>query len=278
MRMAKTGSLAKHVVLIGLVIIVLVPLGWVFSMSLKTLPDAYRIPLRFLPNSPTLKHYDYVIRGYPLMKKYYINSVIVTTTSVAIVVVVCSLAGYAFGWLEFPGRDRLFWGLTLTMFFPVGITTLFGIFEITDRLNLMDTRLGLILPYSSLHLVMYTFIMRGVFLQIPKELVDAAKIDGCSYLGLFRRVMLPLASNGLIVITMLAFISIWGEFIIAKTLTYDEAVPLSMGLMLVQTSMGDTEFPVMAAAYTLAIGPPIILFVVLQKWFIRGLVEGALKF
>jgi multiple sugar transport system permease protein len=165
------------------------------------------------------------------------------------------------------------------MFFPLGFTRLFSIFEIARTLKLHDTRLGLILPYLSISIVMYTFILKQNFLEIPLELEDAARIDGCSELQIFLRIMVPLAREGIVVVAVLCFITVWGEYLYAVTLTLDKARTLPVGLsMLTETTGGETAFNILAAAYSLAILPAIVLFIASQRVFMRGLTKGALKF
>jgi ABC-type glycerol-3-phosphate transport system permease component len=193
-------------------------------------------------------------------------------------VIIATLAGYGFARLPFRLSNQLFWLMVLTLYFPTQITSIFAIFELTSWMGLQDTHLGLILPYiGSLYLPIHIFIMRTVFRQVPKELEESAALDGASALQTFRFIMLPLSYSGVVVITIIAFTFTWGEYLLARTLTIDNAMTIGVGLTAVQTNMGSTEFPVIAAAYFGAIIPPIVLFIVLQRWFMRGLTAGALK-
>lgn len=271
-------GLGRHAILLLASAVVIVPFLWIVSSSLKTLPEFFQRPPTFLPNAPTLDNYFFVFNEFPVVWKFYFNSVIVTFTSVTITVIVATLAGYGFARLRFPYREQLFWLMVLTLYFPTQITSIFAIFELTSRMGLQDTHLGLILPYvGSLHLPMHIFIMRTVFREIPPELEEAASLDGASAFQTFRRVMLPLAYPGVVVITILSFTFTWGEYLLARTLTLDNAMTIGVGLTTVQTGMGTTEFPVVAAAYFGAIVPPIVLFIVLQRWFMKGLTAGAIK-
>jgi ABC-type glycerol-3-phosphate transport system permease component len=271
-------AIARHLVLLAATLTVILPFVWIVSASLKTLPEFFHRPPTFLPNAPTLDNYIFVFNGLPMVWKFYLNSVIVTSTSVTITVIVATLAGYGFARLEFPYRELIFWMMLLSLYFPTQITSVFAIFELTSWMNLQDTHLGLILPYiGSLHLPMHIFIMRTVFREIPRELEEAAALDGASPLLTFRKVMLPLAYPGVVVITILSFAFIWGEYLLARTLTVDNAMTIAVGLTGVQTGMGTTEFPVIAAAYFGAIVPPIVLFIILQRWFMKGLTAGAIK-
>jgi ABC-type glycerol-3-phosphate transport system permease component len=155
---------------------------------------------------------------------------------------------------------------------------LFSIYELTDQMGLLDTRLGLILPYLSLGMVVYIFILRGIFQEIPSELEDAARIDGASAFGVFIRIMLPLARNGVIVVGVLTFIRAWGEYLLPYFLTTQDAIPLAYGLTFMRQAYGiDSSFPYLAAVYSCSVLPAILVFFVLQPWFMKGLMAGALK-
>jgi ABC-type glycerol-3-phosphate transport system permease component len=278
-RLARRGrAAATHAFLAFVALVILVPLLWISFSSIKSLPETYRTPPTFFPLEPTLEHYVFVLNSLQALPTYYANSLIVTGCSVLASVVICSLAGYAFARLDFPGRDPLFWGLIVSLFLPTSITSLFAIYELTDRLGLLDTRLGLILPYTAGALVTGTFIMRSVFLSIPSELEDAARIDGAGALRIFQRIMLPLGANGVVVVTILNFINIWGEYLIARTLTLEKARTLTVGIALVQpTTTGAWHFGTVMAAYMLMFFPAFVVLVLVQRWFMKGLTEGAIK-
>ena len=271
-------SAATHAFLAFVGLVILVPLLWITFSSIKSLPETYRTPPTFFPLEPTLEHYVFVLNSLRALPTYYANSLVVTGCSVLASVMVCSLAGYAFARLDFPGRDPLFWGLIVSLFLPTSITSLFAIYELTDWMGLLDTRLGLILPYTAGALVTGTFIMRSVFLSIPSELEDAARIDGASAWAIFQRIMLPLGANGVVVVTILNFINIWGEYLIARTLTLEKARTLTVGIALVQpTTTGSWHFGTVMAAYMLMFFPAFVVLVLVQRWFMKGLTEGAIK-
>ncbi len=277
--MQRVGRIAQHAFLITITALVLLPVVWIVLVGFKPLKEAVGYPPTFLPRKPTLENFGYVLTRYGDVKRFYRNSLIVTGTVVPIVTAMATLAGFAFARLRFPGRDKIFWALVVTIFFPLAFARLFSIFELTSALGLHDTLLGLIFPYLSIGLVLYTFILRSYFLEIPKELEDAARIDGCSIVRTFTSVMLPLVRDGVAVVAVLAFIQIWGEYLYAITLTLERARTLPVGLsMLVETTAGETAFNILAAAYTLAILPPIILFVLSQRALLKGLYTGGLKF
>jgi ABC-type glycerol-3-phosphate transport system permease component len=164
------------------------------------------------------------------------------------------------------------------MFFPTQITSLLGIYNVNDYFGINNSLIGLILPYIAINLVVSTYIMAGVFKQVPKELQEAARMDGCGPLRTFWQIMLPLARNGITVILMLNFIAIWGEFLLASTLNTDDSVhTLTVAMSQATAGVGAWEWPDIAAVYMVMILPPIVLFIFVQRWFMSGLTEGAVK-
>jgi ABC-type glycerol-3-phosphate transport system permease component len=268
----------RHAVLVLFCLVILLPLLWIALSSLKPVTEIYRVPTSLVPEQPTLQWYDFVLNKVPDLPRYYANSLIVTLSATLGSVAISCLAGYAFARLRFPGRDQIFWALIISLFLPTSITSLFALYELTDKLGLLDTRLGLILPYTNAGIIVAMFIMRSVFLSIPAELEDAAAIDGCGAFQTFARIMLPLAAMGVVVVTILNFIGTWGEYVVARTLTYESARTLPVAIAALQPQTGEWHFSTVAAAYMLMFGPPFLLMALVQRWFMKGLTAGGIKF
>ena len=269
-----------HAGLVALVGASLFPFLWFVSIAVRPLTETYVIPMPLIPHSLTLQHFRDVFRYVPLMVLYYRNSFIITGAAVAGVVAISCLAGYCFARLRVPGRDVLFWMVVLSMFIPP-MTAIPALYELMDQLHLLNTRVGLILVYIGWHLGMSTFIMRGVFAQIPRELEEAARIDGATNFGIFSRVMLPLVGGGLVVVAIFSFVPIWGEYIFAFTFSQTKAImPMSVAIRFFEPSPASGQYTlnVAAAAALFMFLPAIAIYVALQKWFTKGLMEGALKF
>jgi ABC-type glycerol-3-phosphate transport system permease component len=271
-------TVARQAVLAFFAAGVLIPLLWIAFSSVKSVAEQYRVPSTILPYEPTLEGYAFVLKNVPLLPLYYANSLVVAGAATLGTVSIACLAGYSFGRLDFWGRDRVFWGLVISMFLPTSITSLFATYELVDRLGLLDTQLGLILPYTGTGMIFATFIMRSVFMTIPGELEDAARIDGAGPFQTFWRVMLPLAANGLVVILILSFVNHWGEYLLARTLTTQKALTLPVIIAGFQPQAGEWHFSTMAAAYMLMFFPAFVVLAIVQRWFMRGLTEGAIKF
>jgi len=272
----KLSTFLRHATIIFFCLVVLLPIAWMVLMSVKHIPDAYTGDL--WPKNFDFTHYGYVFEKMPSVLQNFKNSIVVTSATVVLTSVSAVLAGYALVHLRTPGRV-LFVGLLVgTLFFPTRIVSLIGIFQIQDKLGLINTLIGLILPYVTLNLAISILIMRSIFEQISFEIVEAAKIDGATSWRILWQIMLPLIVNGLVVLVIINFVSAWGEYLLAYTLTNDQSVrTLPVVLATSFGGYGEWAYPRLAAIFIMAIAPGIIAFAVAQRWYMKGLSEGALK-
>lgn len=274
-RRKRLNAIVHHAVLGFFVLVVIAPLLWVLLLSVKSLPDAYTG--RLWPEHFDFTHYQYVMNSIQTLPTNLMNSIWVTSGTVIITVVVAVLGGYALVHVSLPGKKLVILGLIATLYFPTRIVSLISIFEIQRALNLINSTGGLILPYVTLNLAISLLIMRSIFVQVPGELIDATRIDGC---GPWRTlwVILPLVSNGIVVIIIINFVTAWGEYLLAATLTNDLIVR-TMPVVLASAAggRGQWAWPRIAAVYVMVVTPGIIAFALAQKLFFKGLIEGALK-
>lgn len=266
-----------HGTLIFFCLIVLLPLAWVFLLSVKTLPDAYTGT--FWPTEFDFSHYGYIFTAVPTLINNMGNSILVTTWTVIVTIICALLAGYALVHLKMRGKAIILALLVGSLFFPSRLISLIAIFEIQNKLGLINSLPGLILPYVTLNLATSILIMRGMFEQISTEIVDAAHIDGCGNWKTFWLVLLPLVKNGIVVLVIVNFVSAWGEYLLAITLTNDQTVrTVPVVIASAFGGMGAWKWPRIAAVYIMIITPGIIVFGFAQRWYMKGLMEGALKF
>ena len=275
-RRSRLAPIAKHAVLVFSCLIILFPIAWVFLLSIKSLPDAYTN--RIWPRHFDFSHYAEALSGIDTLRQNFTNSIIVTASTMLITTVVAILAGYALVHLRTPGRKLMLGIFVASMFVPTRVTGLVSIYQIQNDLGLINSTWGLILPYQTLALAVSVFIMRGVFETIPKELPESARIDGASSGTILLRIMLPLVRNGVIVVLITNFIAAWGEWLLANTLiddqdkrTFPVVIAGAFG------GMGEWQWPNIAAVYIVGIMPGLVLFAVTQRWYMKGLQEGALK-
>ena len=273
---ARVGVILRHVVINCFVLIILLPLAWVLLLSIKSIPDAYTGTL--WPENFDFSHYGYVLQKIETLPRNLFNSIYVTLSTVLITGLCAVLGGYALVHLKVPGQRIVLLMLLASLYFPVRVVSLISIFEIQRNLGLINTTGGLILPYVTLNLAISILIMRSIFEQIPHELVDASRIDGCGAWRTLWTVMLPLITNGLAVVIIVNFVTAWGEYLLAATLTNDQAVrTLPVVLASAHGGMGQWSWPRIAAVYVIAITPGIVVFGFAQRLFFKGLIEGALK-
>jgi multiple sugar transport system permease protein len=269
-------SVVKHGILLAACAVILFPLFWVLLLLIKSLPDAYTN--RIWPHDFEFGAYSRVLTAIETLPQNLQNSIIVTVATMLITTTVAVLAGYALVHLRTPAKALILAILVASLFVPSRVTGLISIWEIQDRLGLINSTWGLILPYQTLALAVSVFIMRGVFETIPRELTESARVDGASSFRILRRIMLPLVRNGVIVVLITNFIAAWGEWLLANTLTNDqEKRTLTVVIASANAGFGQLVWPDIAAIYVVAILPGLVAFILVQRWYLRGLQEGALK-
>lgn len=262
------------------------PILWAFSMSFKGIQELYGMgSMRFIPRAPSLDNYRWMFEYLPKLPIYFKNSLITALGTVFLRTFCAALMGYAFARLEFKGRDLLFYSLIVAMFVPRA-GGLMAQYELMHTLHLRNSLLGLVLLFSA-NLSVPLFIMRQTFLSMPHEIEDAALIDGAGRWQLFLRIAMPYAASGMLVVAILTFVGVWGEYLTTITMIDDQNLyTLGVGLAMFDTGGAETmqaeasvsQQGIKSAAYLLASLPAIVLYVALQKYFVKGMTEGALKF
>jgi len=256
----------------------LLPFLWVILSSLKPHDELYSKHLTFLPHAYTLQNYTQMVERMVGFGLYYRNSVLVSVGTVVLTLFVGSLAAYALSRFRFKGDQVLFLIFLGTMMVP-GEVGLIGQYELLSTYKLLNTLTGLTLSYTAFNLALTVFVMRSVFIAVPQELLDAARVDGCSWWETFWQIMIPLGASGLAAAGTLVFLAAWNEFIFALTMNNwtDEARTLPVGIQLLQGQWQHWDYGVLFASVMLSFLPVIILFLFLQKYFMRGLTAGAVK-
>jgi ABC-type glycerol-3-phosphate transport system permease component len=266
----------RHAVINLFMLIILLPLFWVFLLSIKSLPDSMRGTL--WPRAFDFSHYGYVLEKIDTLPVNLFNSIYVTSATVLITTFCAVLAGYALVHLKPWGAAFIVGMLLASLYFPTRVVSIISVYEIQDFLGLINNTSGLILPYITLNLAISVLIMRAIFQLIPHELMEAAKIDGAGAWRTLWMVGLPLAKNGLVVVIIVNFVTAWGEYLLCSTLTNDQAVrTMPVVLAAAQGGMGQWAWPRIAAVYVIVVVPGIVAFAFAQKLFFKGLMEGALK-
>lgn len=263
-----------HIILAFFALIIGYPFLWMVSMSFKSEREFYANPWG-LPAKLALQNY---VEAWRLgqIGVYFVNSVLVTLFTVLIISLLASMAAYAFARLKFPGRTFLFYSFLASLIVPPQVTIV-PLYMVFRDLHLLNTRLGLILAYSAGGLAFSIFLLRAFFLSLPKEIEDAAFVDGCSRFGAFFRIILPISKPALATVVIFQGMGAWNEFFIALLLIRDAALrPIPLGLYIF-FSQRVIEWSYVFAFLTIATIPVIVVYIILQRQFISGLMAGSLK-
>lgn len=240
---------------------------------LKGESEIYMYPPRWLPGELHWENFARAWRTVPF-GRFYINSIVVTTIITVSQVLTAALAGYAFARLEFPGRDTIFYMYLATLMVP-GQVTMLPLFLVMSRLRWIDTYQGLTVPF--LTSVFATFFLRQFFATIPRELEDAARIDGCGRLRFLWQIMLPLSRPALGAITLFAFLGHWDDYLwplVITNSTHMRTLPIGLRFFVEESG---TQYHYMMAAALITLGPVLALFFAAQRQFIEGIALTGLK-
>lgn len=271
--------IAAYAALLLIAGITVVPLVWMVFTSLH--PSNAQVPTMttlFRPDGWHFENYAYVLTfGELPVWRFAINSCLVTAGVVFLQLVVCSLAGYGFARMSFRGRDGLFVAFLLTMMIPAQVLIV-PLFMLVQRLGWLDTYLGLIVPYPYLSTAFGTFLLRQFFITIPMSLDDAARLDGCGDWGIFRHVILPLSKPALATVAAFAFIWTWTDFYWPMLATSSVNMrTLEVGLSVFKDAYATTRWPLQMAAAVIVLIPVLIFFLIMQRFFVRGVVLSGIK-
>ena len=261
-----------------LLLMFLFPIAWSALTSLETSAEAMASPPVYWPSRFSLENYRKLAEYGQGIRLYLWNSASVATMTVFATLVLSTLGGYGFSRFRFPGRNAIFMLILVTLMIPYQ-SILNPLFILLRILHLQDTQLGLALVYTTFQLPFAVFMMRNAFDAIPIEIEEAAVLDGCNSFNLLRQVMLPLVGPGLATVGLFAFFGSWNELLAALILISDaRAFTLPVMLLNAQSGqLGSVNWGVMQAGITLSILPCALLFLLLQRHYIDGLVAGAVK-
>lgn len=251
------------------------PFLWMVSASLKDQLEVFASGLGLLPDKPIWANYQ---RAWTEASfgKYLLNTVIVTVATVVIVVVRCAMAGYVLARYNFAGRKVVLTVLIATLFVPTGYTII-PVVEVSQKLGLLNSLTGMVLALSGGAHVASVLLYMGYFRQLPRELEEAAIVDGAGFLSLFFRVMMPMAIPITATVTLMTFLATWNAFFLPLVFSFSrpDLRTLSVG-MLAFVGENSVDWSGMAAAAVISLLPVVLLFVLLQRYFVEG-IAGAVK-
>jgi multiple sugar transport system permease protein len=271
----KWGDIFSFTLLTIAAILVVMPLLWMFSTSLRPTSESYQLPPHWIPTQFRVENYLVPFQSNVPFVELFLNTAKITVTVTFGQLITCSLAGYAFARLRFPGRNILFILLLASLMVP-GQVTIIPIFLIMRSLGLIDNHLALILP--GLVNAFGVFLMRQFFKSMPQELFDAARVDGAGHIRTFYQIALPLAGPSLATLGIITFNATWNAFFQATVFISSWGkMTLPQGIAFLTGQFGAGNPSVVMAAVTMAILPVLIVFIIAQRWIIEALTRTGLK-
>ncbi len=264
----------SYIALITLGAFFLIPLIWLITTSLKESGQIFVNPPEWIPNPVKFSNYKDAFTAIPYMR-YITNTLKTTSLAVLGNVISAPMIGYAFGKLQWPGRNKIFMLVIATMMLPFTVTMI-PLYSLYSKLNWINTYLPLVLP-DFLGKAYFIFLMRQFYLNLPDELMESARIDGASEFKIYTYITLPLVKPAVVSVALFAFVWSWTDFMGPLIyLTSDKKWTISLGLSQFTNTFG-VDWSLLMAAAAISILPMIILFFFLQKFFIEGVTTSGIK-
>lgn len=270
---AVVSKIVLYTFLLLMLMVTLAPLIWMVAASFMPAGAASSFPPRFFPENPTTIHYQKLFSSFNLLG-YIINSIVVSVGITVISLFFNSMAGFAFAKYRFPGRDRLFRLLLASMVIPAQVTML-PLFLMLNRLGLVNTYWGVIIP--GMASIFGIFLIRQYIFSIPDSLIEAARMDGAGDFRIYWSIILPLAKPILVTLMIFTFMTAWNDFLwplIVMTRDSMYTLPVALANLMGEHTQ-DTEL--MMAGSVITIVPILIVFLIMQKYYIRGIMLGSVK-
>ena len=271
--MSKGTKIFTYICLIWALLVALVPFVWLILSSFKSDPLAR--PGFMLPESICLDGYIATFKDLHVMR-YFGNSLLISGVSVVISIVMISMSAYVVARMEFKGKGLVNVLLYSTMFIPATALT-YPVYNMINRMKLYDSRSALILIYSCSGIAVSFFVIKNYYTNIPKELEEAARIDGCGYMQTWAKVIFPIARPGIMTAAVLAFLNNWNEYYWASLVMIDRNKLTVPALLSTFTTSFRTNYNGLFSAMVIIILPPIILYCIFSKFFVEALSGGAVK-
>ena len=272
------NDILLYIVCFAVIFIVVAPLLWVGLSSFKSMWDVQKVPVEYFPRHPTLETYKFIFTNqrYGNWEKFIFNSLKISVITTVIVTTAASLAGYAFSRFRFKGAGFMLVLLLVSQMFP-GPSLLIPVYRLIQTLGLIDSHFAIILINVSLTLPFAVWLSIGSFENIPRDIEEAAYIDGCSPIMAFIKVILPISKIGIVSVAIYTFLLAWAEYIFSLIILNTETqrtVSLQLGAMASEINVVWNEI----GAATMVVSVPLLIFFLwVQKYFVKGMVAGSVK-
>ncbi|MDS1268968.1 carbohydrate ABC transporter permease [Lipingzhangella sp. LS1_29] len=271
------GSGLVQVLLVLIALFWLVPTLGLFVVSLRAPADNAASgwwTVLAQPAQLTARNYQALLGNEPFVASFW-NTIAITVPSTVLIVVIASLAAYAFAWLEFPGRDWIFLGVVGLLVIPLQVA-LIPIAQLYGLLGIFGTLGGVILFHVGFGLPFAIFLLRNFFAAIPRDLLEAARMDGGRELAIFRRVILPLGGPAIASLTIFQFLWVWNDLLVALVFAGTDAQPMTVELQGQMRQFG-ANLDIIAPGAFLSLIVPLAVFFAFQRYFVQGVMAGSVK-
>ncbi|MBM7556661.1 carbohydrate ABC transporter permease [Halanaerobacter jeridensis] len=268
--------IGKYIALIMFLLFIITPFMWILYSSFRT--EASLFSGQFFAGGLTLKHYSNVLGAGQTgqFKTYFLNSFIIASISTVVVVILSLLGAYALSRFKMKFKDGIILSLLSANMFP-RVLLLIPLFGVLFDLQLIDSYIGIIITHIILGLPFGLWLVKGYFDSVPKELDEAAKIDGLGPIGILFKIIVPITAPGMVVAGFYAFMVSWGDYLFSSVISQSlstQTLPIGLNKFFGSSQI---QWGSINAAVVITIIPTIILFSVLQKWIVEGLASGAVK-
>lgn len=267
--MKKVWSISKHILLYGIALVMILPFLWMISTSFKAPNEVFSIPIKWFPAEFSFDNYKNAVSSFPFAR-FFVNSVVVTALIIVGQLFTSVLSAYAFARMEFKGKKLLFMMLLAGLMLPAP-TIMIPMILTLSKLKMLNTLLGLIIPFSWSSLIV--FLLRQFFIKIPKEIEEAAIIDGCNTFQIITKIILPISKPILSTAFILIFIYGWNQYFWPLLIVNkEELYTLQLGLAYFKEANAiETDWGALMAGTTLTLVPVITVFAIFQKKVIESI-------
>ncbi len=273
----RLNRLGGYLLLIALVVLIGAPLLWMLSGSLRTTREIYRVPPVWIPENPRWQNFTDAWQAAPF-GRFYLNSIITTLAGTSLELINATLTAYALAFLRFPKKNWVFVFLLIALMIPTQVTILPNYLTLADVFgnSWINTYQGIVLPGAAV--AFGTFLLRQSFLGLPREVLDAAKVDGCGHLRMLWDIVIPMARPVLVTFGLISLVNKWNDYLWPLVVTTTQQMrTLPVGISYLFDQEGNTEWGVVMAAAIFVILPLLVIFIWAQKHIIEGLTAGATK-
>lgn len=271
------GKLGGYGLMVFVVLVIGAPLLWMLSGSLRTTQEIYAVPPVWIPTAPRWRNFVDAWNAAPF-DRFYINTIITTLFGTGLELINATLTAYAIAFLRFPKKNWFFLGLLVALMVPEQVTILPNYITVSNIFgqNWINTYQGIILPGASV--AFGTFLLRQAFLGLPREVLDAARVDGCGHLRLLVDIVLPMAQPVLVTFGLISLVAKWNDYLWPLIVTNTQNMrTLTVGISYLFDQEGNTQWGVVMAGTIFVVLPLLIVYIFAQKFVIEGMTAGATK-